>query len=280
MLDGLRILLAEDNPTNQLVASQMLESLGAIVSVAEDGIEARDMALSEPFDALLVDIEMPRMNGIELLRCLRAEDGPVAALPMVALTAYVMREHVAAIDSAGADGVIAKPILSIEQLGRDLRRYMQQRAALGGTQVNAGASAGRSGSQAQQERAAADSAAVEAPAAAEIDRNVYDALAGIIGSAAMAELLGKVESDLSAAAGRLEKALAASQLGESRSVSHVLISVAGTIGAVKAQSLASTVNRAAHSGDEAAVRLDGTELLAETLRIVDFVRAQRAEMAD
>jgi len=280
MLDGLRILLAEDNPTNQLVASQMLESLGAIVSVAEDGIEARDMALSEPFDALLVDIEMPRMNGIELLRCLRAEDGPVAALPMVALTAYVMREHVAAIDSAGADGVIAKPILSIEQLGRDLRRYMQQRAALGGTPVNAGASAGRSGSQAQQEGAAADSAAVEVPAAAEIDRKVYDALAGIIGSAAMAELLGKVESDLSSSAGRLEKALAGSRLGESRSVSHVLISVAGTIGAVKAQSLASAVNRAAHSGDEATVRLDGTELLAETLRIVDFVRAQRAEMAD
>lgn len=279
MLDGLHILLAEDNPTNQLVASQMLESLGATVAIAEDGIEARDMALAAPFDALLIDIEMPRMNGIELMRCLRATDGPVAALPMVALTAYVMREHVAAIDSAGADGVIAKPILSIEQLGKDLRRFMQQRAALGGGTARAAMPADSFRNQTQQQGSGSESAEAPETPGAEIDSSIYDSLAGIIGSAAMSDLLGKVESDLSAAAKRLETAAAEPQTGEVRSISHVLISVAGTIGAVKAQDLARSVNRAAHSGDQAAVRRDGPELLAETLRVVDFVRAQRTAMA-
>jgi hypothetical protein len=119
----------------------------------------------------------------------------------------------------------------------------------------------------------------EAPPGAEIDSGIYDALAGIIGPAAMAELLGKVESDLCAAARRLELAIATPQVGEARSVSHVLISVAGTIGAVKAQNLARSVNRAADAGDESAVQRDGRELRAETLRVVDFVREQRSRMA-
>ena len=279
MLEGLHILLAEDNPANQLVASQMLESLGATVEIAEDGIEARDMALTSPFDALLIDIEMPRMNGIELMRCLRAVDGPVSALPMVALTAYVMREHVSAIAGAGADGVIAKPILSIEQLGKDLLRFMQQRAALGGNAVRARPVANQSGSGTRPPGATAASGAAELPAGAEIDRSVYETLASVIGPAAMAELLEKVESDLSAAAKRLEAALAAQDVGDARSVSHVLVSVAGTIGAIKAQGLARAVNRAAHSGDEATLWRDGRDLFSEILQVVDFVRRQRVELA-
>jgi CheY-like chemotaxis protein len=259
VLSGLQILLAEDNPTNQLVATQMLESLGASVTVAQDGAEALDMALETHFDVLLIDIEMPRMNGIELMRRLRASDGPVAALPLIALTAYVMREHVAAIDAAGADGVIAKPILSIAQFGSDIRGFMRRRAAPRGD-------------------AAADAADApdgpDAPAGAVIDFGIYDALADIVGSAAMADLLGKVEADLSTAAGRLERAAAGPDLGEARAVSHVLISVAGTIGAVRAQDLARRMNRAAHAGDAAAVRRGAPALLAETGRVVAFVQSR------
>ncbi len=126
-LSGLRVLLAEDNPTNQLVAAQMLESLGASVVLAADGAEALEIVAREPFDVMLVDIEMPRVSGIEVIRTVRELSGPIAEVPMIALTAYVMREHRAAIDAAGADGVIAKPILSIEQFGADIRRFMQRR---------------------------------------------------------------------------------------------------------------------------------------------------------
>ena len=102
-LSGLHILLAEDNPINQLVASQMLESLGASVVIAEDGAEALEIVGREAFDLMLVDIEMPRVSGIEVLRTVRGSSGPIAGMPMIALTAYVMREHRAAVDAAGAD---------------------------------------------------------------------------------------------------------------------------------------------------------------------------------
>jgi CheY-like chemotaxis protein len=95
-LSGLRVLLAEDNPTNQLVATQMLESLGASVVLAEDGAEALEILGLGTFDVLLIDIEMPRVNGIEMIRTVRGYSGPAAEVPMIALTAYVMREHRAA----------------------------------------------------------------------------------------------------------------------------------------------------------------------------------------
>lgn len=259
MLSGLQILLAEDNPTNQLVATQMLESLGAAVTVAQDGAEALEIALASRFDALLIDIEMPRMNGIELMQRLRGSDGPAATVPMIALTAYVMREHLAAIDAAGADGVIAKPILSIEQFGADIRRGITRRAALGG------------GTAAEPAEAAE---ATSPSGTAVIDFGIYDALAEIVGPTAMTELLGKVEADLRTAAERLERAAAGPDIDAARAVSHVVISVAGAVGAVKAQELASDMNRAAQAGDAAAVQDGAPALLAETARVVEFVRSR------
>lgn len=264
MLSGLRVLLAEDNPTNQLVATQMLESLEATVTVAGDGAEALERVHEAPFDVLLVDIEMPRMNGIELMRRLRAEDGPIAALPMIALTAYVMREHLAAIRECGADGVIAKPILSITQFGEDILACMEKRAALTGAPAPESATAPVGGG-------------ASAPAGSgAVDAATYEALADVIGTSAMPEFLGKVGADLRAAAERLEASAAGPDLESAREATHVLISVAGTIGAARAQHCAREINGAAHAGDVDAVRRDVPGLLAEVRRVVEFVESRRS----
>ncbi len=252
-LSGLRVLLAEDNPTNQLVAAQMLESLGASVILAEDGAEALEIVAREPFDVMLVDIEMPRVSGIEVIRTVRESSGPIAEVPMIALTAYVMREHRAAIDAAGADGVIAKPILSIEQFGADIRRFMRRRSDA------AGAEGGGAGS------ANGNTSPV-------IDRNVYDTLAEAIGPAAMTELLGKVNSDIRAARARLVQALDPVDLGEVRSVTHILISVAGAVGALPVQERARQMNAAGHRDDAAEVERDMQGLLGEIDRMLEYVR--------
>jgi len=258
MLSGLRVLLAEDNPINQLVASQMLESLGASVVLAEDGAEALEIAGREVFDVMLVDIEMPRVNGIEVLRTIRGYSGRIAETPMIALTAYVMREHRAAIDAAGADGVIAKPILSIEQFGADIRRYMGKRSGAART---------------DDDRAGP---AVEA-AEAVIDQKIFDALAEAIGPAAMAELMGKISPDIQSARDRLVRARAPCKLGglgdlaEIRAVTHILISVAGAIGAVRVQELAKQINAAGHHDDAIAIERDMQELLGEIDRVLDHV---------
>ncbi len=241
MLDGLRVLLAEDNPTNQMVATQMLESLGASVAIANDGAEALDIVDSAKFDLILVDIEMPRISGIELLRRLRARGDMLAEKPMIALTAYVMREHRAAIAAAGADGVIAKPILSIEQFGAEICRYMRKRGTL---------SAG-SGSAVDQGSDATGGADQDAPHMPVIDRGVYDTLAETIGPTAMDELLEKVVSDTHDALDRLVRAEDPIDMDEIRTVSHILISVAGAIGAQRVQDEAKTVNAAAQQDDRA-----------------------------
>ena len=254
-LSGLRVLLAEDNPTNQLVATQMLESLGASVVLAEDGAEALEIVGREPFDVLLIDIEMPRVNGIEMIRTVRGYSGLTADVPMIALTAYVMREHRAAIDAAGADGVIAKPILSIEQFGADILRYMRKRSI---PAIEEGNGAGPANE-------------VAAPV---IDRNIYDTLAETIGPAAMVGLLGKVNPDIQGARDRLVQALDPIDLGEIRSVTHILISVAGAIGAVRLQELAKQMNAAGHRDDAAVIQRDMQGLLDQIDRALEFVKSQ------
>lgn len=254
-LSGVRVLLAEDNPTNQLVATQMLESLGATVTLARDGAEALEILEDQEFDVMLVDIEMPRVNGIDVIRRTRASSGSRAELPMIALTAYVMREHRAAIDAAGADGIVAKPILSVQQLGEDIRRFMRKRI----------------GPAAEASRGDADAAGSVGPV---IDPAVYDSLSQAIGSSAMSELLGKVETDVQSAHARLTRALETGDLDEIRSASHILISVSGAIGAVQVEMGAKQLNAAAHRGEAAALERVASGLFEEIERMLESVRAR------
>ncbi|MDO9338419.1 MAG: ATP-binding protein [Caulobacter sp.] len=121
LLSGLNILLVEDNPTNRVVAHTLLTSLGADVVEAEDGHEGLAAARDGAFDLVLMDIQMPRMDGMACARAIRALDGPVRQVPILALTANVMAHQLDAYRAAGMDGVVAKPIspgLLIAEIGR------------------------------------------------------------------------------------------------------------------------------------------------------------------
>ena len=110
MLAGLSLLVVEDNPTNRLVASKILESLGATVATAADGIEGLLAVQERAYDLVLMDIQMPRMDGVEATRRIRALDSPTARIPIVALTANVMSHQREAYLAAGMNGVVAKPV--------------------------------------------------------------------------------------------------------------------------------------------------------------------------
>ena len=244
-LRGMRILLAEDNPTNQMVATQMLQALNAEVTLASDGIEALERFESAAFDMVVVDIEMPRMSGLDVIRAIRSRNDARAGVPIVALTAYVMREHRERIAAAGANGLISKPITSVEALGQALRAHMAPVAALAPPSV------------------AAETPDSEEPVA---DLAVFQALCDAIGDGMMAELLEKVVADLMQARADLAAALSPLDRKPIRSASHILISVAGAIGATRLQSCARSLNIAAQ-GDA------GVGLPGDVRRCIDEIDA-------
>jgi len=260
-LSGLHILLAEDNKTNQLVATQMLKALGADFSVAADGLEALELLEREPFDLALLDIEMPRMTGLELIRELRARPEPLGSLPLVALTAYVMREHRERIFAAGADGIIAKPITSIDSLGRAVRDHLQGGAAAPAPAAAPPPESGDSG-----------------PAPAEVvDRARFDSLVETIGADSMTELLAKLQSDTDAVAEGLGRGRASLDLAEIRSQTHILISVAGAIGATGVQHAAQRLNAAANRQDAPDIDALCGECLAGLKALQGFILEEQAK---
>lgn len=109
-LEGIQILLAEDNLVNQKVALRFLKKWGIITSVANHGAEAIEMLQRQKFDLILMDMRMPVMDGLEATRHIRQmEDRAIAQIPIIALTASALQEEIREMDAAGVDGLVLKP---------------------------------------------------------------------------------------------------------------------------------------------------------------------------
>jgi len=128
LLEGLRILVVDDNAINRTIASKILQRLGAEVLTASSGVEALRLVPDALPDLILMDIQMPGMDGIEATRRLRASGGPVAQIPILALTANVLDHQRAAYIAAGMNGVISKPI-SPAMLIREIVRVSTESVA-------------------------------------------------------------------------------------------------------------------------------------------------------
>ncbi|MES2724440.1 MAG: ATP-binding protein [Pseudomonadota bacterium] len=109
-LSHLTLLVAEDNPINQAVVRAVLEAVGARLETANDGAEALEMLREKAFDLVLMDVHMPRMDGIEALRRIRAGETGDARQPVIALTADAMPGEDQKLLAHGFDDVQPKPI--------------------------------------------------------------------------------------------------------------------------------------------------------------------------
>jgi signal transduction histidine kinase/ligand-binding sensor domain-containing protein/DNA-binding response OmpR family regulator len=108
---GRKILLAEDNPINQVVAVRMLERRGHRVTVAANGLEAVAAVGREPYDLVLMDVQMPEMDGFEATAKIRAAETATGRhLPIFAMTAHAMKGDAERCRAAGMDGYIPKPV--------------------------------------------------------------------------------------------------------------------------------------------------------------------------
>ncbi len=107
----LRILLAEDNAVNRCLASRLLEKQGHSIVAAADGQQVLDVLAREPVDLILMDVQMPGMDGLQATRSIRAqEQGASERMPIVALTAQAMNGDREACLAAGMDAFLTKPI--------------------------------------------------------------------------------------------------------------------------------------------------------------------------
>jgi polar amino acid transport system substrate-binding protein len=127
-LHGLHVLLVEDNEFNRQLAAALLKRAGIEVSFADDGVEAVRAVRDQPFDAVLMDVQMPNMDGLEATREIR-KDPALAALPIIAMTANAMAGDRERCLAAGMNDYVAKPV-QVEKMYAALARWTNRDEAL------------------------------------------------------------------------------------------------------------------------------------------------------
>ncbi|QXT41044.1 response regulator [Gymnodinialimonas ceratoperidinii] len=256
-LSDLRILMAEDNLTNQTILRQMLEGMGAQTVIVADGQAAMGALGRERFDIALLDIEMPRMSGLEVMEQVRAASGELATMPLVAVTAYVLRDNREAIYAAGADGIIGKPIASPAEFGRAILRYVGR--ATGETIPTDVLSGG----------------GLEP----KMDIGRLDRLLEAAGAEGSVELLARMTEDLQAVGHALGIGVAAADAEEVRAQTHILIAISGAAGAERLCQFAEVLNIAAKRSNLDQMPLIHGHLQADLDDLITVIRARHASLS-
>ncbi len=242
-LRGARVLVVEDNELNQQVAREMLEEVGVVVEVASNGEEGVAMASARPFDLVLMDMQMPVMDGLEATRELRAEPR-LSALPVIAMTANALEADRQRCLDAGMNDHLAKP-MAAESLWKTLQRWLAP-AARGA--VDTPATADRPGA-----GAALDDTVL--PAVPGL--NLAQGLRSTMGRRALyAETLRRFLGSQEHAPVRIGEALAAGHGEIALREAHTLRGLAGMVGATAVQDSAERLEEALRNGpqDDEAVR--------------------------
>ncbi|MEY4756553.1 MAG: hypothetical protein RJA34_1451 [Pseudomonadota bacterium] len=237
---GHRLLLAEDNLMNQEIARELLQDLGFVVDIADDGEAALALAEQHPYELVLLDIQMPRMDGLQAARRIRTLPA-YANTPLIAMTANAFAEDKAAALAAGMNDHIAKPV-DPDLLCRTLAAWLPQALADG--------------------LAPASGHVAPAPANAELSQtlsaieglDLASALRNLRGDPArLASLLRRFATDHSADVSDARAELARSDAAAAVRRLHSLKGLAGTLGLQEVQSLAAQAEKAAGQTEDASL---------------------------
>jgi PAS domain S-box-containing protein len=228
-----RILLAEDNPVNQEITIELMHAVGIALDVADDGAQAVEMARHGDYDLILMDVQMPRMDGFSATRAIRAMPG-LQTLPILAMTANAFAEDRADALAAGMNDHIAKPV-DPRVLYCMLLDWLP-------------------GSSKKSARAADVPVAVAAtPVAAIPGLDTVAGLRNLGGNAdAYQRLLRRFADNYRESSAPLETALVAGDTQAAQRFAHSLKGAAGALGAHEVQTLAATVEGGLRAGEDIA----------------------------
>jgi PAS domain S-box-containing protein len=263
----LRVLLAEDNKINQKFAMALLAKDGHQVQIAENGHQAVDAVRREDFDVILMDIQMPELDGVQATRQIRAMSGPKSQVPIIALTAHALAGAREEYLAAGMDDYVSKPVDQTVLLSKliELARRLDEAEGIA-TVAEPGADGGSidlSGGL----------------AAAGIDYSCLETLAAVMEPAEMRDFL---EMYLGEVAERMSRMTAADDLKSIAGDAHALVGTSGNVGASQVSELARSVELACKSGDADAAHALLPQLagaLASTSGALDaWLKAQQAAL--
>ena len=231
---GGKVLLVEDNALNQEVATELLRGAGLMVDVADNGRIAVEKVQAAAYDIVLMDMQMPVMDGLSATRAIR-QLPQLATLPIVAMTANAMQSDREACRAAGMDDHVAKPI-EPEELFRALLRWVKHRAPAKG--------------QAVEQPPAWPAAQADAPAETRLPAGID----GLDTSLGLRRVLGKVPRYVSmlekyvagqaSAVPQLREALQGGDRDTALRLAHTAKGVAGNVGAIVVQGAAERLEHA------------------------------------
>ena len=282
----LRILVAEDNSVNQLFIRMLLGKAGHFVDVAGDGAEAVEAVKKVSYDLILMDIQMPEMDGPTATKVIRQLEGPVAHIPIIALTANAMLGQREEYLAAGMDDYVTKPIERpplFAAMARVLALAARPAAGVPVETMTGDATA-----------AARDSATPVAPSASEAHATEaarpVAAIVPLFDEAKLAELrqafgdtdflvaLGCIPDEGAKCLNQIKVAISTGDLDAARKAAHSLKGMAGNFGAIRLAAISRRIELEATAIDAVAANL--TELEAGPGRHHDRHRNGRVNAAD
>ena len=271
-LPRMRILVAEDNSTNQIVARSMLERLGQTPDMVLNGSEAIEAVEAFDYDMILMDVSMPVMDGPEAMRRIRQLGGSCQEMPIIALTAHVSEEQQTFYREAGFDDVLTKPVIRAE-LAKTLHRWRGYAERRDAAQALAPGFIARTGS-ATVQTAALPSSAPPAGRFDEADR-LRDRLKELteeFDDTIAPRMLEAARSDIDRHLGTLEAgpsdASAESPIEARRRALHSIVGICGTF---NCDQLAARARDLEHMADPVA---DAPAKLAELIEDVKDLRLE------
>jgi CheY-like chemotaxis protein/HPt (histidine-containing phosphotransfer) domain-containing protein len=224
-----RILVAEDYHVDESIIGAMLMGLGHHVDFVPDGRDAIAAVLRSPYDLVLMDIQMPHVNGHDAARQIRALTGAEAAVPIVAMTADATPEQQKQWLADGMNGYLAKPVHR-----RALERVIAQFAQPPGSAPNADLPAGQ--------------LVPEMTTIPVLDKDILVEFADLVGWEAMASLCETLEIDFRARCEQMNLAAACGDFTELGCHAHSLKSATGQFGARQAQQTAEKIDALCKAG--------------------------------